>query len=247
MTDKKYSRDEYIFLSKLYERADRFDDMINAIKEYINLEPNLTIEERNIFSSGYKNYISPKRASWRLLNSMEKKDAKKNAQNVPYIKLTKNNITEEIKKICEEIQTIIDTKLLPNCNEEDFESKVFYLKLKGDYYRYIAEITNDNQFESAVINADKSYKMAYTISEAELPIISSIRLGLALNYSVFYYEILNKTEEGCLIAKLAFEEAMKIIDELDKNKIKDAIIIIQILKENLILWTSEINDDENEN
>jgi 14-3-3 protein epsilon len=244
MTEKKYSREDYIFLAKLYERADRLEDMITLVKEYINLDPNLSIEERNIFSSAYKNNITPKRVSWRLLHSMEKKEQKKNTPNLPYIKLTKENVAKEITEICNEIQNLLDNQLLANCNEEDAESKVFYLKCKGDYYRYLAEIAFEEEFEKACFNADNSYKLAYEISERELPIYNPIRLGLALNFSVFNYEVLSKHEDGCIIAKLAFEEAVKVIDDLDKGKVKDAILIVQILKENLILWTSEINDDE---
>jgi len=248
MTETKYSREEYIFLAKLYERADRFQDMINTIKLFINLDPNLTVEERNIFSSGYKDLISPKRESWRLLNSLEKKESKKNAPNLPYIKLIKENITKEITEICNEIQILLDSKLIPNCKLEDKENKVFYLKLKGDYYRYLAEIScNENDFDKACFNAENSYKSAYEISEKHLAIYNPIRLGLALNFSIFNYEILGKHEDGCIIAKLAFEEAVKIIDDVDKSKVKDAILIIQILKENLILWTNEINDDETDN
>ena len=94
MTEKTYSREEYIHLAKLYERAERLQDMIKAIKDFIKIDPNLSNEERNIFSSGYKNLITPKRASWRLLSSMEKKELKKNGESLPYIKLVKENISK---------------------------------------------------------------------------------------------------------------------------------------------------------
>ena len=77
MTDtpaKNYTREEYVYLAKLYERAERFDDMVKFINKFVELNPSLTNEERNILSAGYKNVISNKRASWRLLNSMEKKE-----------------------------------------------------------------------------------------------------------------------------------------------------------------------------
>jgi len=247
MSLAKYSREELIFLTKLLERADRFQDMINAIKEIIQLDPVLTIEERNIFSASYKNLITPKRTSWRVLNLMEKKDFKKNPENLPYIKHTKENITKEIIDISQEIHKIIEEILIPNCHKEDSESQVFYLKLMGDYYRYIAEISSEEEFNKNCFRAENSYKLAYQIAEKDLAIYNPIRLGLALNFSVFYYEIFFKQEEGCLIAKMAFEGAVGIIDGVDKNKVKDAIMIIQILKENLIMWTSEMNDEENEN
>ena len=74
MTDKNYSREEYVYLAKLYERAERFPDMVKAINKFVELDPKLTKDERNILSAGYKNIISDKRSSWRLLNSMEKKE-----------------------------------------------------------------------------------------------------------------------------------------------------------------------------
>ena len=73
-----HSREEYIYLAKLYERAERYQDMVTSINKFIELNPKLSKEERNILSAGYKNIISDKRASWRLLNSMEKKKQKKN-------------------------------------------------------------------------------------------------------------------------------------------------------------------------
>jgi 14-3-3 protein epsilon len=124
---KNYTREEYVYLAKLYERAERFPDMVNSINKFVELDPKLTKDERNILSAGYKNIISDKRASWRLLNSMERKEEKKNSPQCINIR--------EIKSIIE--KEIIDKYLLPKAS--DSETKVFFLKLKGDYYRYKCE------------------------------------------------------------------------------------------------------------
>ena len=245
MTDtsaKPYTREEYVYLAKLYERAERFDDMVKFINKFVELNPNLTYEERNILSAGYKNVISNKRASWRLLNSMEKKEEKKNSPQLTYLKEVKTNIENEMTKICNDIQKVIDTYLLPNA--KDSENKVFFLKLKGDYYRYNSEFALGTDFDTAVNLADKAYKEAYEIANKDIPIANSTRLGLALNYSVFYYEIKNLKEEACTIAKTAFDEAMKVLDDLEKVKAKDTLLIIQLLKENLILWSNEMSEEE---
>ena len=245
MTDtpaKNYTREEYVYLAKLYERAERFDDMVKFINKFVELDPSLTNEERNILSAGYKNVISNKRASWRLLNSMEKKEEKKNSPQLTYLKEVKTNIENEMIKICTDIQKVIDTYLLPNA--KDSETKVFFLKLKGDYYRYNSEFALGSDFDNAVNLADKAYKEAYEIANKDIPIANSTRLGLALNYSVFYYEIKNLKEEACTIAKNAFDEAMKVLDELEKVKAKDTLLIIQLLKENLILWSNEMSEEE---
>ena len=67
---EKYTREEYVYLSKLYEKAQRFEDMISSINKFIELNPQLTKEERNILSAGYKNILFDKRENWRFLSSM---------------------------------------------------------------------------------------------------------------------------------------------------------------------------------
>jgi 14-3-3 protein epsilon len=245
MSEKSYARDEYVYLAKLYERAERFDDMVRWITNFVQLQPQLSNDERNILSAGYKNVISGKRASWRILHSLEKKEDKKNSPNVAYIREIKNRVENEMRKICDDIQNVLDNYLVANA--KDSETKVFFLKLKGDYFRYRAEFTNGPECEKATNQAEQAYKDAYEIAEADIPISNSTRLGLALNFSVFYYEIRMLKEEACMIAKNAFEEAIKILDDLEKSKAKDTILIIQLLKENLILWNNEMNDEEAEN
>ena len=242
MSTKTYTRDEYLYLAKLYERAERFDDMVNAITNFVQQEPNLSQDERNIVSAGYKNIISNKRASWRLLHSLESKEEKKASANSAYIKEIRERVENEMRKICDSIQSTLDKFLVPAAKEP--ESKVFYLKLKADYFRYRAEFTTGQEHEAATDGAEQAYKDAYDVAQKHLEISSPIRLGLALNFSVFYFEIKMMKEEACQIAKNAFEEAIKILDDLEKKKAKDTILIIQLLKENLILWNNEQNEEE---
>ena len=240
---QNYSREEYVYLSKLYEKAERFPDMVKSINKFVEMDPKLTKEERNLLSAGYKNIISDKRSSWRLLNNMERKEEeKKNTTQSAYIKEIKDKIETELNQICAQIQSVIDKYLIPNAT--DVENKVFYLKLKADYYRYKCEFANGKEFDDACDNAEKVYKEAYELSNKEMPITNSTRLGLDLNFSVFYYEIKGLKEEACTIAKNAFDESMKSLDDLEKSKAKDTLLIIQLLKENLILWTNEMNGEE---
>ena len=238
-----YTREEYVYLSKLYEKAERFPDMVQSINKYVELDPKLTKEERNLLSAGYKNIISDKRSSWRLLNNLERKEEeKKNTLQSANVKEIKDKIEKELNAICAEIQSVIDKYLIPNAT--DAENKVFYLKLKADYYRYKCEFSNGKDFDEACANAEKVYKEAYELSNKEMPITNSTRLGLDLNFSVFYYEIKGLKEEACNVAKNAFDEAMKSLDDLEKSRAKDTLLIIQLLKENLILWTNEMNGED---
>ena len=75
-----------------------------------------------------------------------------------------------------------------------------------------------------------------------------IRLGLALNYSVFYYEILNSPDHACKLAKAAFDNAIADLDGLEEDEYRDSATIMQLLRDNLTLWTSDLADptkDEN--
>ena len=228
------TREEYVYLSKLYERAERFQDMVSVINKFIEITPKLSKDEKNILSAGYKNILSDKRASWRLLNSMERKEAKKKSPQVPHIREIKSHIESELKKIFDDMHNLVDKYLLPNA--EDPESKVFYLRLKGDHYRYLCEISKDKELEKAIEKAEKVYKEAYEISEKELPFINSTRVGLCLNMALFFYEIKGDKKEGCKIAKKSFEESMKYLDDLEKFKSKDVLLLIQLLKENFHIY-----------
>ena len=212
--------------------------MFKSINKYVELDPKLSKEERNILGSGYKNLVSDKRSSLRIISNIEKR----NIYQTSYLKEVKEKIEKELSKILIEIQKVLDKYLIPNAI--DVENKVFYLKLKADYYRYKCEFSNGKDFDEACANAEKVYKEAYELSNKEMPITNSTRLGLDLNFSVFYYEIKGLKEEACNVAKNAFDEAMKSLDDLEKSRAKDTLLIIQLLKENLILWTNEMNGED---
>uniref|UniRef100_A0A8C1K7X9 Tyrosine 3-monooxygenase/tryptophan 5-monooxygenase activation protein zeta n=1 Tax=Cyprinus carpio TaxID=7962 RepID=A0A8C1K7X9_CYPCA len=95
-----------------------------------------------------------------------------------------------------------------------------------------------------VDKSQKAYQDAFEISKQEMQPTHPIRLGLALNFSVFYYEILNSPEKACHLAKTAFDEAIAELDTLNEDSYKDSTLIMQLLRDNLTLWTSENQGDE---
>merc|ERR1712039_117085 len=119
------------------------------------------------------------------------------------------------------------------------ESTVFYQKMKADYYRYIAEFTTGDQKGEASENAKLAYEEAQKVAEKDLPVTHPIRLGLALNFSVFQYEVLSNPEEACKMARTAFEDAIAELDNVSEDSYKDSTLIMQLLRDNLTLWTSD--------
>ncbi|KAK7400147.1 hypothetical protein VNO78_11347 [Psophocarpus tetragonolobus] len=238
-------RENFVYIAKLAEKAERYEEMVDAMKNVAKLNVELTVDERNLLSVGCKNVVGARRASWRILSSMEQKEeAKGNDVSVKRIKEYRQKVESELSNICTDIMTVIDEHLIPS--NSSGEPCVFFYKMKGDYYRYLAEFKSGDDRKEAADHSMKAYQIASTAAEAELPPSHPIRLGLALNFSVFYYEILNSPEGACHLAKQAFDEAISELDTLSEESYKDSTLILQLLRDNLTLWTSDIPEDGEE-
>lgn len=126
---------------------------------------------------------------------------------------------------------------------EDALNSLFICR-KGDYHRYLSEFASGNDRKEAAENSLVAYKAASDVANQELPPTHPIRLGLALNFSVFYYEILNSPDRACQLAKTAFDDAIAELDTLSEESYKDSTLIMQLLRDNLTLWTSDMQADE---
>ncbi|KAK1737614.1 14-3-3 protein [Skeletonema marinoi] len=230
----KMDRDSLVYKAKLAEQAERFDEMVADMKEVARQPQELTVEERNLLSVAYKNVIGSRRASWRVVTSIEQKG---DADRMTVIKDYKVKIENELCDICNDILSIIEDSLIPNSTSE--EAKVFYYKMKGDYHRYLSEFQQGEVREQSGKSALDAYQSATEVASSDLPPTHPIRLGLALNFSVFYYEILNSPDRACHIAKQAFDDAIAELDTLSEESYKDSTLIMQLLRDNLTLWTSD--------
>jgi 14-3-3 protein epsilon len=214
--------------------------MKEYVKKVCRAGVSLKEEERNLLSVAYKNVVGPRRASWRVLMNVGSKGEAMPELVTQYRVVVEN----ELKAICDEILELLDGTLI---NETlDSESLVFYHKMAGDYYRYLAEFQSDPQRKETSDNALDAYKSASGIANSELAPTHPIRLGLALNFSVFYYEIMNSPQKACHLAKQAFDDAIAELDTLSEESYKDSTLIMQLLRDNLTLWTSDDNDGAND-
>ncbi|KAF8083034.1 hypothetical protein N665_0795s0030 [Sinapis alba] len=238
-------REKQIYLAKLSEQTERYDEMVEAMKKVAQLDVELTVEERNLVSVGYKNVIGAKRASWRILSSIEQKEESKgNEENVKRIKNYLKSVENELAEVCNDILSVIDKHLIPSSNA--VESTVFFYKMKGDYYRYLAEFSSGDERKEAADQSLEAYKAAVAAAETGLAPTHPVRLGLALNFSVFYYEILNSPESACQLAKQAFDDGIAELDSLNEESYKDSTLIMQLLRDNLTLWTSDLPEEGDE-
>ncbi|KAL3961747.1 hypothetical protein ACCO45_003270 [Purpureocillium lilacinum] len=205
-------RESKTFLARLCEQAERYDEMVTYMKEVAKLGGELTVDERNLLSVAYKNV------------------------HVSTIKEYRNKIEAELEQVCQDVLNVLDESLIPNAATG--ESKVFYHKMKGDYHRYLAEFASGEKRKVAATAAHEAYKNATDVAQTDLTPTHPIRLGLALNFSVFYYEILNSPDRACHLAKQAFDDAIAELDSLSEESYRDSTLIMQLLRDNLTLWTS---------
>uniref|UniRef100_A0A914D8A3 14-3-3 domain-containing protein n=1 Tax=Acrobeloides nanus TaxID=290746 RepID=A0A914D8A3_9BILA len=272
------NKDELVQRAKLAEQAERYDDMAQSMKKVTELGSELSNEERNLLSVAYKNVVGARRSSWRVISSIEQK-TEGSEKKQQMAKEYREKVERELRDICHDVLDLLDKFLIPKAGNP--ESKVFYLKMKGDYYRYLAEVATGDDRNAVVEKSQQSYQEAFDIAKDKMQPTHPIRLGLALNFSVFYYEILNAPDKACQLAKQlppthpvrlglalnysvffyeiqsspdracqlakqAFDDAIAELDTLNEDSYKDSTLIMQLLRDNLTLWTSDTAADDQE-
>jgi 14-3-3 protein epsilon len=104
-------------------------------------------QERNLLSVAYKNVVGARRASWRVLTSIEVKEKEKGEDSkVQQIAAYRVKVEKELERICMELLDVLEQHLLP-C-DKSAEGKVFYWKMAGDYWRYLAEFAQGDDRNS---------------------------------------------------------------------------------------------------
>merc|ERR1712037_853940 len=202
-----------VYFAKLAEQAERYDEMADYMEKVGNAGSELSVEERNLLSVAYKNAVGSRRAAWRIITSVEQKEKTKgNEENAKWAKEYCAKVESELQKICDTILNLLDDKLIG---------------------------TAGNGESKAAESARAAYKDAQAVAEKDLAVTHPIRLGLALNFSVFMYEVLSNPDEACKMARTAFEDAIAELDNVSEDSYKDSTLIMQLLRDNLTLWTSD--------
>ena len=194
--NQKYDLNDYLFLVKLFQTTENYEDMVKALNKYIELNPKLSKEVKKYLCDGYKNIISSKRNSLYLLYNLTLKEESKQNNKLHEISIIKEKIHSELKNIFKEVHSMLD-----------------------------------------------NYKDAFELAEIELPLYNEIRLGLALNYSVFEYDIMDNKNEAYEMAQKTYNDTMKILDEVEKKRASNNLLLIQIIKENLNMWSNEVDEE----
>ena len=229
-----------IYTAMLAEQCSLYDDMSYFLKGLIKSGNKLSDDERNLFAISCKSSISNYRSAVRTIEAYENKEKKKdNSLYLPYIKEYKKIIENILYEKCYDIIEFIDENIIKKAIFQEYgtEGKVLFYKMLGDYHKYLSEC---DSFKSKEMNQAKLYYNKGIELSKNLQIINPVRLGLNLNYSVFLYDIINEKGKAIELAKLIigkFEKEKGNLDEEDNNA-KDAISIINLMKENLEMYES---------
>ena len=225
------SYEKLIYLSMIAEKAKKYNDMAAFMKEFtIKKNDDLTPNEKNLMTIAFKNSLEMQ--SIKTILDYEKNEKEKNSPYLSYIIEYRKFILDIYVNKNKEIINILEEHCLPRAKTE--ESKAFYFKMIGDYYRYGIQLIDLPLKNYYINNCLKNYSEAESILK-DFSFINPIKLGLLLNKSVFYYENIEDSKMAieCLKTTIEkFEEEEKNIDK-ENADYKKSVSIYELLKENL--------------
>ncbi|VDL59634.1 unnamed protein product [Hymenolepis diminuta] len=230
---------EHNELARIYEVLEMYPDMVSEVKKVVELREaageQMTMDERYRLSIAYKHITGRLRTTYRAT-----------------VDILPKARTEQIGQLVQRVQDKLKADILANCQDvirllanqtvTQDEGGVFLLKLRGDYLRYQSEVDMTN--EEFKEKAREAYNEATSVASEVLTPTNPVRLGLALNHSVFLYEIADDHNAACQMAHATLQEAVANLGEAKKEGQPEVCIILQLLRDNLSIWSSDSAADE---
>jgi len=244
LVPSKHKRKHSVFLADVAGQAERFKETVENMKDVVAYGQELNNQERNLFAIAYKNIVHERRASWKAVCSIEQeKESRDSKARSSMLKAYREMIEKELRSICEDAIQVLENHLIPFTSSA--ENKVFYLKMKGDYHGYVAEFVKGDERQSMVDKASEAYTAASNMAVTELPPAHPIRLAVAVNLSVLYYEILDSPDCALQLARQALEDAASGLETVSEESYQDVASVMGVLKNNLAGWMRDLEDKEN--
>jgi len=230
-----------IVLAKVAEKVERYDDMSEHMSDRALTGVPLASEERDMLSSAFKNALTERRHAVRVaVGVAQQEEAEGRLSNASLAMGYKSKVETELQAICSKVLGLLDKVLLPGAETggatAGVDTKTFYLKMKGDYYRYLAEFASGDAKEKAAEAADQAYRLGMNEALTNLPSEHPVFLGLALNFSVFLHEVRQDTKHAIATAKDALTNATTALSSSEEGTRSDAVLTMQLLQDNLALW-----------
>jgi hypothetical protein len=227
-----------LYLATILENAGKHEEAMKYMEEIAKSKKNdLSIEEINLLTISFNNQITKKLNQIKILNKVIAKDELTNSKYLKTDTNIRDIIQRDINDICNKMINLCDNYLL-NKTEKN-ETKILYLKLRGQYYRYLSDVLENEQQKDANKNAINSFNEAFELID-NLSVTNPIRLGFILNYAIFQYEFLNDIDTAIKITKENFEIGINQLEKVnDNNEYQNASSILMLLKQNIDMWNNE--------
>ena len=246
------TRAKILFFAQLSEEVQDYEALKGHVLQLVDLSQTLTDSERNLFLSSFKNCVGSRRKAWRTLSIQERQMKTSNPGNplLPQLRLYKSEVELEIEVVCQEMLAAIAKLVSVRQGLLNTKEKVFYFKLRGDYWRYLCEFRSTEALQMSSTEALKAYNAASAVVNGPLGLVASDPqlLGLALNMSVFHYEILGNKEEGLGLCQNVYEKADNYLraneKKLESNDVKNAKDVLKLLRDNMELWVKEMAEEQ---
>ncbi|CAE7743776.1 BMH2 [Symbiodinium sp. CCMP2592] len=230
--------EEAVVLANVAERAERYEDMVDYMKERVKAGKALAREEREMFAAAYKGLMASRRFAVRVAKSVQEQEADaEKEKNAALAAGYLSKVRLELQGICIQVLEILEGILLPKA--ETGEPKVFYLKLQADYYRYLAEFLEGEGQREALASAAESYVTATGEAEKHLMVTHPVRLGVALNHAVFKHTVMKDPAAAAQIVKESLELAARSLEGMPEEAVRDAQPLVAIMQDNLRMWLDE--------
>lgn len=235
---KTLSPNELLFLAKISEHSERYDEMLSFIKAYIQkTSHDLSNEERILFSAAFYYMSNHHKHSLRVLKYHEiKEDQQNNISKKILVEKYREKIENEFITLCKDLLKILEEDLLPRVTNS--ESRGFYLNIRGCYYSKLFDTERYSKNNAEKICIERLFIEDWDRIKNELSPAHPLRLGYAIKIMDFYYEIMLDSERSCEIAKDAVDKAACDVESINQENRRDSESIIKLLKDNIELMRS---------
>lgn len=246
--ERKFKRS--IFLCEIALKHARIKTAYEHAEDaIINCEYELSNENRVIISKSFKSYIFSKRNEYKSILLIYLKEKEFHSKLYKISSDMKSNTENEILKISERQIFFIDKYILKITKSNEGLADMY--QLKADIYRYLCEVSTGEHLITNKKNATFFYNECIKNSKS-LSYLNLVKISNNLNFAVYCYDILSKPDLALSIITPLF---YSITNELNRNKnkefdakrsneyIKSFSVMVNIIKENMIDWTSEIESE----
>ena len=226
-------------LVRAAEQLERYDDMIKYVKDYIGMNAHLSPDDRAVFGAAYKQFVKPIRNHLAFLDLvLAHLNSKQDVRMGEAVKRYRDAVLEELNEACKDLIDVVGNRLMPNTQSVD--DQIFYLALKGDFYRYMCEFADEKGQWDPSNNAMECYEKALEHARKHLMPVNPMVLNLVMNYCVFLAEILDRKDDAIAETKKLLKSIHETIEDNGKEVVTDdAKEIIKKIRANVDIWMKQ--------